>query len=63
MEEQVAVEDFYIDYGKMDALQRKYVDKKVNKGEWSLYKKTLKHIKRARIPFENWSEPKAIDTK
>ena len=32
MEEQVAVEDFYIDYGKMDALQRKYVDKKVNKG-------------------------------
>lgn len=28
----VAVEDFYIDYGKMDALQRKYVDRKVSRG-------------------------------
>lgn len=28
---EVSVEDFYIDYGKLDQLQRKYVDKKVDR--------------------------------
>lgn len=30
-ENEVAVEDFYIDYGKLDPLQRKYVDRQVNR--------------------------------